>query len=64
MTVNELIEELQKLPTEQKYRDVYIYLNGTISGMLEVSRVTEGDPRLDGDWPMIETERLTVGRIS
>lgn len=64
MTVNELIKQLQDLPFEQRDRDVQIYLKGTISGLLDVDRVTEADPEMDGDWPMIETERLTVGRIS
>lgn len=55
MTVNELIKQLQDLPFEQRTKKVAIYVNGCISGILDIDKVSPADTSMDTDYATIDT---------
>lgn len=53
MTINELIENLQKLPETVREQTAHIYIAGTISGYVEIDSVNE-----DEDYPGVTSVNL------
>lgn len=46
MTIQELIDELQKMPEERREEDADVYVAGPLSGFLHINSIEIGLPRM------------------